>query len=101
MGHLFPAVPFSGAEFQGWMKALLLFMLLAYLVVVRLLRYKRMKDMHKKFNYPTRASFSKMTLDDAHAIHLYLATLEFPQTFSASVFFALFKVGNPRLLSYR
>ncbi|MCJ1245350.1 hypothetical protein MMC30_002554 [Trapelia coarctata] len=48
--------------------------------------------MHKKFNYPTRAALSKMTTDDAWAIQMYLAELEFPKVFSTSVFFALFKV---------
>ena len=35
-----------------------------------------------------------MTLEDAFAIQLSLAELEFPVTFSVSIFFALFKVGS-------
>jgi hypothetical protein len=39
-----------------------------------------------------------MTLKDAHAIQLALAELEFPQVFSISVFFALFKTyGIPSI----
>lgn len=56
--------------------------------------------MHKKFDYPTRASFSKMTTDHAWAIQMYLAELEFPKIFSTSVFFALFKVQKLESLQW-
>ena len=35
-----------------------------------------------------------MTLDEAHAILMGLAELEFPTVFSTAVFFALFKVSG-------
>jgi hypothetical protein len=39
-----------------------------------------------------------MTVEDAHAIQLALPELEFPKTFSISVFFALFKTyGIPSI----
>jgi hypothetical protein len=49
--------------------------------------------MHKKFNYPTKESFSKMTNVDAQAIIRYMAELEFPKIFEISIQFALFKVS--------
>lgn len=48
--------------------------------------------MHKKFSYPDKASFSKMTNVDAQAIMQYMAELEFPKIYEMSVQFALFKV---------
>lgn len=48
--------------------------------------------------FPDRASWARMTLKHAHAIQLALAELEFPQSFSRSVFFALFKTyGIPSI----
>ena len=41
-----------------------------------------------------------MTTDDAYAIQLYLAELEFPKVFSTAVFFALFKVLPRSQLSF-
>ena len=67
-----------------------------YLVLVRALRYRRRDHLQYSFNYPTRASYARMTIEDAHAIQLALARLEFPQTFTNSVFFALFKVWHSR-----
>jgi hypothetical protein len=48
--------------------------------------------MHAQFDYPTRASLRKMTNQDAYAIQLYLAELEFPRIFSIELGYALFKV---------
>lgn len=48
--------------------------------------------MAKKFNYPDRASFSRMTNVDAQAIVQYVAELEFPKIYEMSLQFALFKV---------
>jgi hypothetical protein len=50
--------------------------------------------MHKKFNYPTKESFSKMTNVDAQAIITYLGELEFPKIYLTSLQFALFKVSS-------
>lgn len=71
---------------------LLLPLAFAYLCLVSSLRYKRLKDMHQRFQYRTRESLSKMTVDEAFAIHNYLIKLEFPTVFSAATSFALFKV---------
>lgn len=48
--------------------------------------------MAKKFNYPDKASLSRMTNVDAQAIMQYVAELEFPKLYEMSVQFALFKV---------
>ncbi|KAH8592436.1 hypothetical protein B0O99DRAFT_517537 [Bisporella sp. PMI_857] len=57
--------------------------------------------MHKQLNYPDRASFSRMTNDDAQAVVKYLATLEFPTLYEMSLQFALFKktYGIPTISS--
>lgn len=78
--------------YQPFVLAALIF----YLLVVRSLRYRRRDALQKQYNYPNRKSFAKMTIEDAHLIQLSLAELEFPTTFSKSVFFALFKVSNLR-----
>lgn len=75
-----------------WKLLLLLPSALAYHYLVSILRYKRMKDMHQRFPYHTRESLSKMTVDEAFAIHNYLIKLEFPTVFNAATSFALFKV---------
>lgn len=66
----------------------------AYMLLVRALRYQRLKQMHKEFNYPTRESFARMTDDDAWKILLNLGQVEFPFTYLKALQFALFKV-NP------
>ena len=67
---------------------------LGYLLLVRRLRYQRINATLKKYSHYTqsREALGQMTLDDAFAIQLPLAELEFPITFSVSIFFALFKV---------
>lgn len=49
--------------------------------------------MHKKFNFPTKDSFSKMTNVEAQEIITYLGELEFPKIYEISLQFALFQVG--------
>ncbi|KAI9794243.1 MAG: hypothetical protein M1816_006169 [Peltula sp. TS41687] len=65
--------------------------LLFYLLLVRLLRHRREKQMRKKFNYPDRESFKSMTDNDACAIQLDLVELEFPTIFEKALQFALFR----------
>ncbi|KAI9764604.1 MAG: hypothetical protein M1840_008334 [Geoglossum simile] len=73
---------------------------LAYLTAVRLLRYRRMRDIQRKYSYTTRESFSRMTLDDAWAVQVELSTLEFPRIYGVAIFFALFKTyGIPTISS--
>lgn len=54
--------------------------------------------MARKFNYPDKASLSRMTNVDAQAIMQYVAELEFPKLYEMSVQFALFKVLAKRYL---
>ncbi|KAI1332834.1 hypothetical protein F5Y16DRAFT_356703 [Xylariaceae sp. FL0255] len=73
---------------------------LAYLITVRVLRYQRRDAITRRYGLGGRQGFKAMTLQNAHAIVLDLATLEFPQMFSGSIFFALFKTyGIPSISS--
>jgi hypothetical protein len=71
---------------------------LGYVALVQRLRFRRRDSLPSKYPYPDRQSFARMTLEDAFEIQLPLAELEFPTTFSTSIFFALFKVGSPSAL---
>ncbi|KAI8629833.1 hypothetical protein F5Y19DRAFT_484749 [Xylariaceae sp. FL1651] len=71
---------------------------IVYVAVCTTLRFWQMGAMQKRFGYSSRASFSRMTVDDAYQIQTWLAEQEFPKVFSASVFFALFKTyGIPSI----
>ena len=65
---------------------------LSYLLLVRLLRFRRRNELLKRSFYKDRAALGRMTIEDAFLIQQSLGELEFPRTFSISVFFALFKV---------
>ena len=67
---------------------------LAYMAVVSMLRYRRAAYLQKKYNFTTRASFRTMSMDDAQAILKDLTELEFPKIFGFSIIFALFKGGS-------
>lgn len=71
--------------------------IILYVSLCTTLRSRQMRAIRSKFGYTTRASFANMTVDDAYQIQRWLAEQEFPKVFSASVFFALFKV-KPFLL---
>ena len=62
-----------------------------YVLLVRSLRFCRMKQMHKQFSYQSLDSLASITLDDAHSILLYLAELELPLVHGFGLFIALFK----------
>lgn len=64
----------------------------AYPVLVALLRFRNMKRLHRKYNYPTRESFAQMTDEDAFQIQKNLIQFEFPFFYTKSLQFALFKV---------
>lgn len=49
--------------------------------------------MERRLTFKTRAALAKMTLSEAYVIQTWLAEQEFPGIFSASIFFALFKVS--------
>ena len=64
---------------------------ISYTALCSALRFRRRNAMQKKFNYPDRASLSRMTNVDAQAILEDLAQLEFPFLYEISLQFALFK----------
>ncbi|KAJ5732693.1 hypothetical protein N7493_004174 [Penicillium malachiteum] len=69
----------------------------AYLIVVQKLRFLRANSLSRKYPYD-RESLAHMTLEEAFEIQSSLAELEFPFTFSTSIFFALFKTyGIPSI----
>lgn len=49
--------------------------------------------MARKFNFPTKESFSRMTNVEAREISAYVGELEFPKLYVTSLQFALFQVG--------
>jgi hypothetical protein len=69
-------------------------LLFAYVLAVRALRYRRMHSTSQRYRHLTTSpeALGHMTLQEAFDIQLDLAELEFPITFSVSIFFALFKV---------
>jgi hypothetical protein len=73
--------------------ALSLVLLLAYLLLVAVLRHQRERAMRQKLGYTTRESLRNMTNDDAFTIVTYLSQLEFPKLWRFSTEFALFKAG--------
>ncbi|KAL4925843.1 uncharacterized protein BDV17DRAFT_167312 [Aspergillus undulatus] len=70
----------------------------AYPVLCSLLRFSNMKKIHKKYNYPTRESFARMTDEDAFEIQKNLVQYEFPFFFTKALQFALFRTyGIPTI----
>ncbi|KAK0703095.1 hypothetical protein B0T26DRAFT_729815 [Lasiosphaeria miniovina] len=68
--------------------------LVAYVALCALLRYRQKHAIEAKF----RMSLGDMTLLQAYEIQKWLGEQEFPATFSASIFFALFKTyGVPSI----
>lgn len=82
---------------QQW-RFLFLPALLVYLVLVHLLRDRRAKSLERRFSPAGRASFCRMTTNDAQAILKDLTELEFPKFFGFSIIFALFKARSPGAL---
>ena len=73
--------------------------LLVYMAVIPVVRYRRATNLLKKYHLVMTASFRGMTTDDAQAVLEDLAELEFPKILGFSIIFALFKGGS--LLSLR
>lgn len=70
--------------------------LLAYPILVSLLRFRRVQQLQKKYQkYATRESMSKMTDDDAFEIQKQMIQLEFPFMYIKALQFALFRVRLP------
>lgn len=73
---------------------------LAYMALVRLLRYERARSLQIQYSPQGRASFAEMTTSDAQKILKDLTELEFPKVFGFSIIFALFKTyGIPSISS--
>lgn len=69
--------------------------LIAYPLLVSLLRFRRIQWLHQKYKYPNRASLAKMTDDEAWEIQKVLLQLEFPFIYIKALQFALFRVCFP------
>lgn len=67
-------------------------LLIAYPILVSLLRFRRLRQLHERFNFPTRESLARMTDDQAWEIQKLMAQLEFPFIYVKSLQFALFRV---------
>ncbi|KAL4894010.1 hypothetical protein BDV59DRAFT_176635 [Aspergillus ambiguus] len=70
----------------------------AYPILVSVLRFRRLRWLHKKYHYPTRESLSRMTDDEAWEIQKVMLQLEFPFIFIKALQFALFRTyGIPTI----
>lgn len=68
-------------------------LLLAYPVVVSLLRFRRVNELQEKYKkYETREAMSEMTDDEAFEIQKQMIQLEFPFIYIKALQFALFRV---------
>ncbi|KAL1890057.1 hypothetical protein Sste5346_008493 [Sporothrix stenoceras] len=71
-----------------------------YVAVCHLLRYRRMRAMHRQHDhtYPDRDSYAKMTSDDAQAILATIQQREFPFMYTLAIEFGIFKTyGIPTI----
>ena len=64
----------------------------AYMLLVRSLRHRRIKQLEAHYNYHTRADMANMTDQEAWEIQRTMAQYEFPFTIEKSLQFALFRV---------
>ena len=90
-----PYISYINAIAKSWKLGLVLLML-AYLVLVHVLRYQRAKSLEKKYAPAGRESLRNMTVDDAQAILKMLAELEFPSLYGLAMVMALFRVGSAK-----
>ena len=67
-----------------------------YLLVARILRYRRARSLEREYAPEGRKSFSNMTANDAQAILKILAELEFPTLYGFSMVVALFRVSDTK-----
>ena len=63
----------------------------AYMALVRLLRYRKRNSIARQYPYKTRADFAKMTADEAQAILKQVFQVEFPFLTEKALQFALFR----------
>ena len=72
----------------------------AYLLVVRLLRYRRVNAIKHKHGMLDRSNFATLTADQAQDVLKELVEMEFPKFMGFSIVFALFKTyGIPSVSS--
>jgi hypothetical protein len=72
--------------------------LAAYPVLCSFLRFRKMRWLHRKYNFPTRESLARMTDDEAWEIQRVLLQQEFPFFFIKALQFALFRVRHSLIL---
>ncbi|PNY20893.1 Uncharacterized protein TCAP_07311 [Tolypocladium capitatum] len=77
-------------EHLQWTVALGL-VFITYATACSLLRFRRLNDIRSRYNFPDRASFSRMTHADAQAIVYDISSLEFPLLYDLALRYALFK----------
>jgi hypothetical protein len=90
-----PENPFPTPLFQVSVEGRILYSLLglaAYLVLASSLRFQRVRKIHRKYPYKTRASMGKMTDHDAFAIQKTIMQMEYPFIVLKALQFALFRV---------
>lgn len=79
---------------------LLVAILVLYILLVRILRYRRREAIKRKHAMHTRQDFSTLTADQAQDILKDLVEMEFPKLMGFSIVFALFKTyGIPSVSS--
>lgn len=79
------------APLQKWLPYSVV-LLIGWPLLTTSLRYRRLKQLHKKYNFPTRESMAKMTDEEAFEIQLEVGQLEFPFIYVKALQFALFRV---------
>lgn len=68
----------------------------SYLLLVRSLRYRRVRQLPKQFGYDNLSEaeiYEKITLQDAQDINKVVESFEFPFSYNTSLQFALFRVS--------
>ena len=71
-----------------------------YLILCRLLRFRRIKALHRKYGVRDRLDLARQTADQAQEILREMVELEFPKFMGFSIVFALFKTyGIPSISS--
>ena len=66
-------------------------LVLAYLLLVGVLRFRRCRSMLKQYGYRSRQDLARMTFRRANEIILSLAELEFPTMYQKGLEFALLR----------
>lgn len=67
--------------------------LIAYLLLARVLRYRHVNNLARRYGYTSRESLGKMSIQDAYKIQAEIVETEMPFTFRKALGFALFKAS--------